>query len=275
MTRTMYDSVSVSSLPADATMVAGYADGLYANLTAMRARFPHATVVSIAVRYTTRAQVLDVETGDATPAQAVVWCRQTMADTPNSQLTVYCNTSTWPAVRAALAAAGESPPQYWVAQYDGVASIPGGAIAKQYRTTPGWDASIVADYWPGVDAAPTPAPPSPPPVPPEDIVTPEDIAAVAAAAATAVWNHTEPDPLSGGTARMGTVQAWRDQVAQNKTSELERQIAASTAAITALVNQLGAQHGTVDTAAVVAAVQAAIAAAVVHVDVNVTGPTAA
>lgn len=267
MTRTMYDSVSVSSLPADATMVAGYADGLYANLTAMRARFPHATVVSIAVRYTTRAQVLDVETGDATPAQAVVWCRQTMADTPNGQLTVYCNTSTWPAVRAALAAAGESPPNYWVAQYDGVASIPAGAIAKQYRNTPGWDASIVADYWPGVDAAPTPAPPSPPPVPPEDIVTPQDKLDIA----QLVWDHTEPNPM-GGQARMGTMLAWRDQDQTNQTAELERAINASTAAVVAAVAQL---HPGADTAAIIAAMEAAIAKTVIKVDVNVASPTPA
>lgn len=32
MTRTMYDSVTVADVPAHATMVAGYANGRYANL---------------------------------------------------------------------------------------------------------------------------------------------------------------------------------------------------------------------------------------------------
>jgi hypothetical protein len=154
MTRTMYDAVTSSNIPAGATMVAGYADGLYANVPAMRARFPHATVVTIAVRWTTKAQVLDVETGDATPAQAVQWCTRTMAATPNGQLTVYCNSSTWPSVRAAFRAAGVTEPNYWIAQYDGDPTIPAGAVAKQYRDPGPYDLSSVADYWPGVDPLP-------------------------------------------------------------------------------------------------------------------------
>ncbi|EST24400.1 hypothetical protein [Streptomyces roseochromogenus] len=155
MTRFMYDSVSPGNIPAGATMVAGYADGLYANIPDMKARFPHATVVSIAVRWTTRAQVMDVENGDATPAQAVAWCTQTMAATSNHELTVYCDTSTWPAVRAAFKSAGVTEPNYWVAQYDNDPTVPAGAIAKQYQgDTNGYDRSVVADYWPGVDPKP-------------------------------------------------------------------------------------------------------------------------
>lgn len=156
--RTLYDSVSASTIPVDATLVAGYVDGSYANLDAIRARFPSAVVVSIAVKYTTAAQVLDVENGDATPAQAVLWCTQTMASTSNSHLTVYCDTGTWPAVRSAFHAAGVAEPQYWIASWDGDPTIPAGAIAKQYANTSGWDKSSVADYWPGVDPAPTPTP---------------------------------------------------------------------------------------------------------------------
>lgn len=157
MTRSMYDSVNPASIPADATMVAGYVDGHYANMTAMAARFPHATLVPIAVFPSTDdGLVLDVETGDATPVQAPGWVvkRRSHGVDP----TVYCNTDTWPAVRRAFAAAGVPEPHYWIAQYDGVATIPAGAVAKQYRETDAWDASIVADYWPGVDPAPAPAP---------------------------------------------------------------------------------------------------------------------
>jgi hypothetical protein len=154
MTRIMYDSVTPGNVPADAQMVAGYADGIYANLPELAARFPNATRVSIAVRWTTRAQVLDVENGDATPAQAVLWCTQTMASVANHQLTVYCNSNMWPAVRAAFQAAGVAEPNYWVAQYDGDPTIPAGAIAKQYvGDYHGYDQSSVADYWPGVDPA--------------------------------------------------------------------------------------------------------------------------
>jgi hypothetical protein len=154
----MYDGVSPGQIPAGASMVAGYADGHYANLREMAARFPQAIRVSIAVRYTTKAQVLDVELGDATPDQAVLWCTHTMASTPNKDLTVYCNLSTWPKVRAAFRAVGVTEPNYWVAHYDGVASIPASAIAKQYESTSGWDKSVVADHWPGIDHALAPEP---------------------------------------------------------------------------------------------------------------------
>jgi hypothetical protein len=155
MTRLMYDSITPGNIPSSATMVAGYADGLYSNLGAMRARFPHATIVSIAVRWTTRAQVLDVETGDATPAQAVQWCTQTMADKSNHELSVYCNTDTWPSVREAFKAAGVTEPNYWVARYDGDPTIPAGAVAKQHiGDTHGYDVSSVSAYWPGIDPKP-------------------------------------------------------------------------------------------------------------------------
>lgn len=156
--RIMYDSINPGSIPASATMVAGYADGRYANIPAMKARFPHATVVSIAVRWTTRAQVLDVERGDATPTDAVLWLTHTMHDVDNRDLTVYCNTSTWPTVRAAIRSASVTEPNYWVAAYDGKTAIPAGAIAKQFEgDVNGHDRSVVADYWPGVDSAPQPS----------------------------------------------------------------------------------------------------------------------
>jgi hypothetical protein len=164
--RTMFDAVTPSALPRSAVMVAGYVDGIYANLAAIRSEFPNAIEVSIAVAWSDRAQVLDVESGDATPEQAVTWCTQTMKDVPNSLLTVYCDAANWPAVRAAFQAAGVSEPQYWIAAYDNSPTIPTGAIAHQYASTDAYDTSVVADYWPGVD----PVPPTPP-TPPEDAVT--------------------------------------------------------------------------------------------------------
>jgi hypothetical protein len=169
--RTMFDAVTPGNLPRSAVMVADYVDGLYENVAAIRARFPNALEVSIAVRWTDRAQVLDVENGDATPAQAVTWCTDTMSDVSNGDLTVYANADTMPAVRAAFKAAVVTLPQLFVADYDGVAELPAGYIAKQFASNAAYDTSVVADYWPGVD--PVPAPPAPP-VPVEDPVTPAD-----------------------------------------------------------------------------------------------------
>jgi hypothetical protein len=74
--------------------------------------------------------------------------------------TIYCNRSTWPKVKAAFAAQGVAPPLYWIATGTGLREIPAGAIAAQYLldVAPGIDISVVADYWPGVDSAPAPAP---------------------------------------------------------------------------------------------------------------------
>lgn len=150
MTRTMYDAVTAANVPADATLVAGYGDGYYQDVEAFRARFPHATVVEIAVSsHHNLGQVLDVETGDATPAEAPGWV--SMRRAAGVDPSVYCNSSTWPQVRAAFTRAGVAEPHWWIAQYDGNPTIFPGAVAKQYADPGPYDLSAVADYWPGVD----------------------------------------------------------------------------------------------------------------------------
>jgi hypothetical protein len=159
MTRTMYDGVDASRLPTDAQLVAGYVDGAFAWSAADWARFPHSVKVRIACFATTNdGEVLDVEPGNATPAESVDWVL--MRRKAGADPTVYMNTSTWPTVRAAFQARGVAEPHYWVAQYDGVASIPAGAFGKQYfnNNQAGYDLSVVADHWPGIDAAPAPSP---------------------------------------------------------------------------------------------------------------------
>ena len=151
----MFDAISSKSvnIPASAQMVAGYCDGSYAWSAADWARFPNAVKVRIATRASTNdGQVLDVENGDATPAQAPGWCamRRAAGQPPS----LYCNASTWPAVKAAFSAQEPGPAAYWIAAYDGVAVIPSGAVAKQYTdNAPAnpYDTSVVADLWPGVD----------------------------------------------------------------------------------------------------------------------------
>lgn len=234
--RTMYDAVTSSNIPAGAALVAGYADGWYANIPAMRARFPHATVVTIAVRWTTRAQVLDVETGDATPAQAVQWCTQTMADVANDRLTVYCNTSTWPAVRAAFRAAGVSEPQYWVAEYDNDPAIPAGAVAKQWADRGPYDLSSVADYWPGVDPLL------------EDDMTPAQaqqlatVAAEVAALKSALVDASIPSLIDGAAHTLGQhVQATNDWawVTRGEVTALKAELDSLKAEMTGAVTGLG------------------------------------
>jgi|ERR1700733_1164738 len=159
MTRTMYDACDPSHIPADAVMVAGYIYGPCRWSPAEWARFPGAVHVRIAtVASLNDGAVLDVESGDASPDLAVGWCARARlrGQTP----TVYCNAATVDAVLAAFKAHDIVAPLLWIAQWDGDATVPSNAIAKQYVNDAGagYDMSVVADHWPGVDVAPAPPP---------------------------------------------------------------------------------------------------------------------
>lgn len=150
--RFMYDSINVARLPATAKMFAGYVNGRWPTFNTLRAAYPRATCISIAVTVDVDADVLDVEKGDAYPTQAPAWVvrQRNRGATP----TVYCSLNTWPEVKQAFADAGVDEPLYWIAHYDGMSAIPDGAIAKQYTGGDGYDLSSVADYWPGIDPEP-------------------------------------------------------------------------------------------------------------------------
>jgi hypothetical protein len=151
--RRMQDAVTPAHIdPAAVDLVAGYINGRYAWTAADWARFPNAVHVEISVFASdTRGHVLDVEPGDATPAESVGWVKARRA--AGADPSVYCNLAAWPAVRAAFEGAGVPEPHYWIAHYDGDPAIPAGAVAKQYLgdVAPGIDISSVADHWPGVD----------------------------------------------------------------------------------------------------------------------------
>lgn len=177
MTRTMYDgtngdAAAIAAQAQPGNLVAFYVDGLYRWSDAQRAALrPGVVRVPVAVFADTNDGVaLDCERGNCTPAQSVDWAL--MRRGAGVDPSVYCNqhdpTTGWPAVREAFKARGVPQPHYWVADYDGAAAIPAGAVAKQYdddlHLGTRWDLSVVADYWPGVDPAPIPAPDPAPPV---------------------------------------------------------------------------------------------------------------
>lgn len=70
---TMFDSVDLDQIPASPQAVACYVNGRFANSAEARDRFPHAHILTIAISADADADVLDIETGDATPAQAAAW----------------------------------------------------------------------------------------------------------------------------------------------------------------------------------------------------------
>lgn len=165
MPRIMYDSVNPFAIPKDAQMVLVYVDGIYKWSQAGRDRFKHAKQVTCSAIGAVSAQVGDVEDGCIwPPANAVPWVQRARRD--GYDPTVYVNEiNDWGPVREAFRRAGVPEPHYWVANYNGVRTIPAGSVGRQYAhpsTPPGnpqgpwhtaghWDESWIADFWPGVD----------------------------------------------------------------------------------------------------------------------------
>ena len=159
----MLDSVNAYNIPLGTAIVAGYVDGIYAWSSAEWARFAGSLQVPITVRGLAHVRACDCETGDLTPAQAAAWAHtETLA---GFRPTIYCNTSTLPAVIAALAVYGLQfmrDVDWWQAQYDGQPTLlPYSGVtpvAKQYLDYPGnspgpYDVSITNGVWPAVPAS--------------------------------------------------------------------------------------------------------------------------
>lgn len=160
--RTMYDGIN--SLAAgihqrfpNAAMVAGYIDGRFVWTTAEWNLFPRAVHVQIAVFSSTNAgDVIDCETGDATPAEAAAWVRMRKS-AGYYRPTIYCSRSVIPAVRQATGSLilGHDY-DIWCADYTGAAhqvNAPGSpsatCAATQYQSTADYDVSAVYDDgWP-------------------------------------------------------------------------------------------------------------------------------
>ena len=160
MTRRMFDSISLQNLlkvrlePTD--VLAGYDDGHWPDAKTIAYRFPHRTVVRITTNPAdNEGDCLDVENGDATPLNAPGWVYRRRAAGHAGPL-VYCSLSAWPEVKGAFAWAKMPPPGYWVAAYPGGgAVIPPGAVGHQWKDWGPYDESVIIDYLPGIDPAPT------------------------------------------------------------------------------------------------------------------------
>lgn len=167
--RTMWDAITghVGLIPANAQLAAGYVNGPISQWTPQEwARFSAGTrLVRISVSpWVNDGHVLDVESGDALPAHAPGWA-QTRRGSGLAAPCVYCNLSTLPAVRGAFYNTKVPEPLYWLAR-PGAAELEALAgatvIATQYQYSGGYDLSVVADFWPGVDPDPAAGQPTPP-----------------------------------------------------------------------------------------------------------------
>lgn len=170
--RTCYDSIdsTVTALPDGADLYAGYDDGHWPDAAAIASRFPDKTVLRVTVFATdNEGDVLDVERGDATPAEAPGWVQARRTAGHGGPL-VYCSLNTWPLVRQAFTDAKVPEPGYWIAAYPGNGpQLYPGSVGHQYGQGPAgtnYDRSVFVDYLPGIDPAPKPtAPPTPIPQP--------------------------------------------------------------------------------------------------------------
>jgi hypothetical protein len=169
MTRLMYDGINslapgIARAFPDARMVAGYLNGRYAWSQQDWALFPHADHVTVTVSNRNMGDVLDVETGDATPSQTAGWIAMRKA-AGLFRPTIYCSLATVPAVRVGTGSyvLGEDY-DLWVADYDGSQESPCPlAVAKQYEDASAFDVSVVYDdAWPHrvPPAARAPVPPA-------------------------------------------------------------------------------------------------------------------
>ena len=127
---TMFDSVNPVHIPTTATYVAGYVNGQWPTFNTLVKMFPHAVVVSIDVNGSAVADVLDVETGNATAQQAPAWVAKMR--TLGKPGIVYCSRSWVESVLHAFTAANVPAPYLWVADWTGQPHLVPGSVATQW-----------------------------------------------------------------------------------------------------------------------------------------------
>jgi hypothetical protein len=129
----IYDSVTPSSIPAG-HQVATYANGTYA--ASAKSVAGRGNVLWIDTNGSDpRANVLDVEPGDATPSGAAQWVKAKLSGQRNSVAIVYTMLSDWQAVKGyvgGLPSWMRSKVRYWIADPTGVAHVVSGSNATQW-----------------------------------------------------------------------------------------------------------------------------------------------
>jgi hypothetical protein len=185
----MYDAANIRNIPADATLVGYYVDGAYVPSGADMARLRSAKFVGIAVFPTdNKGIVFDGPPDNSTWPQVVSWVQ--LRRRAGVDPTVYCDLDQWTVGQAAFRSAGVAQPHWWIASWNGKQELIPGTVGHQYTgdQNGGFDRSVMADYWPGVDDAPAPSAP-PAPAAPKPIPQEEPMLIIS----------VTPDPWTGGT----------------------------------------------------------------------------
>jgi hypothetical protein len=183
MTLIMFDDVTPSLIPSTAEAVGYYVDGRYKDGTDIAKLFPKAKLVGIAVTSTDDADVLDVETGNATIADIFPWLTRQRSKTwtgSTSKPVIYTSVSNVDSMMLTMDANKFARSDYliWSAHYTGSAHVCGPDTCK--ATSTACDATQYTDSALGksldesecsaaffrTDPAPDPAPaPKPSPAP--------------------------------------------------------------------------------------------------------------
>jgi len=146
----MYDSTRPSAIPADATVVALYRNGRYAATQEQGNQFPMRLWIDVLGTAAQNASILDIETGDATPETVLSWVPARQQFHPYSVARLYCDLSTWPAVKGYVAQLDQSQRamvRYWIANPTGLPHLVPGSDATQYEWLTGYDVSAFGPGW--------------------------------------------------------------------------------------------------------------------------------
>ena len=132
-TTTMYDSIEVKQIPADAEAVAGYINGKWPTYRDLLLRFPKAHHLSITITASEDAECLDIETGDATVSDVPVWFKRQTARRVRKPV-LYTSFDNVPALNKTMGDAGIHRSDYriWSAHYVGSQHLDEGCDATQY-----------------------------------------------------------------------------------------------------------------------------------------------
>jgi hypothetical protein len=148
---TIYDSAA-GMWPLDTKYALVYIDGQFSQFAAAKKRIPKAWLIQATVEGQPGVALFDCENAGQAFA-AVTWAAKEVAI--NRRPTIYCNRTTRPTVAIALSKLGLSfvhDVDWFCANPDGVAEVPAGAVAKQYRWGPSagalsFDVSVALPSW--------------------------------------------------------------------------------------------------------------------------------
>lgn len=159
----MYDATNPSVIP-DGPLLAGYINGKWPSYFQIAIDHPQSTVLTITVKAHNPdgsyviADILDIESGDATPSEAPGWT-QAMRTLHRPIIANYCSRlATWPGTKAAYLSDGVPTPDFWIADYTGQPHLLPDTVATQWTDHDNeYDISQTNGTWPL-----SPVPPLPP-----------------------------------------------------------------------------------------------------------------